>query len=156
MSPGTNMRGATEQFLANVMALEGDAARHYAEFARRALDAGNADLEEFFAGLTEATRMEAHEAGAEGGRGVQASLLLKRLGDSDIRPRRATQLQGRALDLHLAISHALELKRRCHAYYASVAALEPDTPLRRRAQALETESALHLAALEGWIVRLGA
>lgn len=146
-----------EAFLANVMALEGEAAGHYESFARHALNAGDAELEAFFSGLAELTRMEAREAGSGGGLDAKASVVLQRLQDFVARPKSAIRVGGDAvLDLHRAMTQALELKRRSHAYYASIAALNADPALRQMASVFENESAAHLGALEQWIVRLSA
>ena len=148
---------ATELFLANVIALESEAAGHYESFAQRALQAGDVELEAFFSGLAELTRLEAGEARAGGGLNARASLVVERLRELTDQPRSAIQVGGAAvLDVHRAMTQALELKRRSHAYYASMAALNTDPTVRQMAQAFETEGAAHLAALEQWIVRLGA
>ncbi|HSD39642.1 MAG TPA: hypothetical protein VLC92_19210 [Rhodocyclaceae bacterium] len=148
---------ATELFLANVIALEGEAAVHYESFAQRALQAGDVELEAFFSGLAELTRLETNEARAGGGLNAKASVVLERLHALTDPPRSAIQVGGTAvLDVHRAMTQALELKRRSHAYYASMAALESDPTVRHMAQAFEAEGAAHMAALEQWIVRLSA
>lgn len=148
---------STEAFLANVIALECEAAGHYEDFARRALAAGDSELESFFAGLAELTRLEANEARAAGGLNAPASLVLTRLQAPPEKTRNAIRAGSDAmLDLHQAMTHALELKRRSHAWYASMAALASDPAVRQLAQAFERDGAAHLTALEQWIVRLSA
>jgi hypothetical protein len=146
-----------EQFLANVVLLESEAAEHYEHFARRALEAGDVELEAFFSGLAELTRIEANDARISGGPDARANIRLRRLNEFTDHPRSAIKVGGDTLlDLHRVMTQALELKRRCHAYYVSMIALSTDPALRQTAQAFETESAAHLAALEQWIVRLSA
>jgi len=145
----------TELFLANVIALESEAATYYESFGQRALEAGDTELEAFFSGLAELTRLEAEEARIGGGLNVKASIAQARLPARQLPTRSAMRVGSDALlELHRAMMQALELKRRSHAYYASMAALTPDASLRQMAQSFEHESASHLEALEKWIVRL--
>ncbi|GAA5171829.1 hypothetical protein [Viridibacterium curvum] len=145
----------TKLFLANVVALEGEAASHYEAFAQRALAAGDSELEAFFSGLAELTRLEAAEASANGGLEMRASIHQHRIERSAPAPRSAVRVGSDALlELHRAMTLALELKRRSHAYYASIAALTADNELSQVASVFEHEAAGHLEALEKWIVRL--
>lgn len=145
----------TKLFLANVVALEGEAASHYESFAQRALAAGDVELEGFFSGLAELTRLEAAEASASGGLEMKASVQQARLTSAPPPPRSAIRVGSDALlELHRAMTQALELKRRSHAYYASIAALTVDSELSQMARVFEREAAGHLEALEKWIVRL--
>jgi hypothetical protein len=145
----------TELFFANVIALESEAATHYEQFAQRALAAGDVELEGFFSGLAEITRIETNEARALGGLNVKASIEQARMPPSPGLPRSAMRVGSDAmLELHRAMTQALELKRRSHAYYASIAALGADPALSQMAQVFEREAAGHLEALEQWVVRL--
>ena len=147
----------TASFFANVQALEGAAAGHYAEAAHKALAAGNSELEAFFASMAELTQLDAQEARSRAGLGPSASLALGKLQAYTDQPQTAIQVGGPAmLALHRATLQALELKRRSHAYYASVALLATEAQLQNMAQAFQSEAAAHLAALENWIVRLTA
>jgi rubrerythrin len=146
----------SEQFLASVGALESEAARHYEKAARQALAAGDAELEAFFLNLAELARMEAHDA--LHGKPLPAAVALPRIRPIEIeKPRTAVKvISDEVLDLHLALERALDLKRRSHSYYATMAVLAPDPGLRKMARAFEHDDAAHLAEIEKWIARLTA
>lgn len=140
-------------FLANLLVLEGEALSHYQRCAEVSLAAQDTELEAFFLGLAETTQIEINEARAAGGNTQLATFAP--LGRSLVteHPKVAIQVGGHiALDLHRHLCHALDLMRRSHHYYlvATVAVGGDFNPI---AQALATETAGQLAALESWIIR---
>lgn len=143
----------SDTFLACVGALESEAAAHYALAARHALNAGDAELEAFFQSLAELARMEASEALP--GKPLTAAAALPRIRPVEVeKPRTAIKvISDEVLDLHRALERALELKRRSHSYYATMAVLAPDPGLRKMARAFAHDDAAHLNAIERWISR---
>lgn len=144
---------APAAFLANLLVLEGEALSHYQRCAEVALAAQDTELEAFFLGLVETTQIEINEARAAGGNTQLATFAP--LGQSPVteNPKVAIQVGGNiALELHRHLCHALDLMRCSHHYYlvATVAVGGDFNPI---AQALATETAAHLTALEGWIIR---
>lgn len=146
----------SDRFLANVIVLEEEAAKHYTRLAQVALDAGDDELEAFFQSLTETSRLDAQEARADGVMRSDATLSVPPIGDCLLTMPKSAVRAGtaRMLGVHCAMSCALSLVRRSHAYYAGVAAAAPDATLRQMAASFERERAAHIAAMESWVVRL--
>jgi hypothetical protein len=146
----------SNKFLACVNALESEAAVHYERAAFHALNAGDLELEAFFQNLAELARMEASEAMT--GQPLPATAALPRIRPIEMeKPRSAVKvISDETLDLHRSLERALELKRRSHSYYATMAALAPEPGLRKMARAFAHDDAAHLNEIERWISRLTA
>jgi hypothetical protein len=146
----------SDAFLACVTALESEAAGHYDAAARHALNAGDTELEAFFQNLAMLARMEANEA--LGGQKLPVTACVPRIAPVEMeKPRTAVKvISDEALDLFRSLERALELKRRSHSYYATMAVLAPAPGLRNMARAFAHDDAAHLAEIERWIARLTA
>ncbi|MDP2869211.1 hypothetical protein [Methyloversatilis sp.] len=149
------MMDTSDTFLARVGALESEAAGHYEVAAQHALNAGDLELEVFFQNLASLARMEAGEAL---GGSLPVTALLPRIRPIEMeKPRSAVKvISDEALDLYRSLERALDLKRRSHSYYATMAVLAPEPGLRKMARAFAHDDAAHLTEIENWISRMTA
>lgn len=144
------------RFLANMMLLEDETARHCQRLAGAALDAGDTELEAFFLSLAETARLDVAEARSDGIGISQATLTPSPLGDCLLALRSPAERNGFSaqLGMHCAMACALSLVRRSHDYYAKVADETTSHSLHGMAAGFAHERARHIADLEHWITRL--
>lgn len=137
-------------FLAHAISLEREAARRYEELAAAMGTEGNAELRRFFTEMAGYSRKHLAEAVARGGFRELPELTPSEFQWPDgVSPEVADWVGVDAsLDARGALQLALDSERRCHAWYAAIAATTPDAELKALAHEFAAEEAEHMAALE--------
>ncbi|NSL54904.1 hypothetical protein [Uliginosibacterium aquaticum] len=144
------------RFLANMILLEEETARHCKRLADVALAAGDEELEAFFLSVVESAHLDIADALAEGAERRHATLEVRPISECllSLPGRQPRSGHAALLGVHCAMACALSLVRRSHAYYASIAVMAEDARLRQRAAGFEREHSAHIGAMEHWINRL--
>lgn len=145
------------EFEANVLALLAEAERRYEIFACRAMEVGEAALEDFFAELAMFANMELEDAGACGYVAAPPSLApeieaLRQRVDGNA----SACWLGRdgVGDLRILLGLSIECCSFARLYFSRVMVTATDSATRRAAQAYAREELAVQEALERWMMRL--
>lgn len=147
-----------EDFLANAVRLEEDAALRFSDLAETMRIYGNTEVAAFFARMAEFSRMHLAQARARCGfRNVPKPDAASSPWTEGESPEAASMSASHYLTtVEQALDTALESERAGLAYYAGIAATTADPEIRSMAQSFAEEEAEHVAELERWRSRYPA
>ena len=147
-----------EEFLANAVKLEEDAANRFSDLAETMRIYGNTEVAGFFAQMAEFSRMHLAEARARCGFRDVPKLNEETSPWADGEsPEAASMAASHYLTtVESALDAALNSERAGLAFYADVAASTSDPEIRMMAESFAEEEAEHVAELERWRSRYPA
>ncbi|MBI1174011.1 MAG: rubrerythrin [Sideroxydans sp.] len=145
-------------FLAHAVELEREAARRYEELAESMHADRNLEVEKFFRQMAAYSRKHLALAMERGGFHRLPALAAEEYSWPDgVSPEQFEWIGvDSMMDVHSALTLALDGERRGHAFYAGIAGTSGDPEVQAMAREFAAEESEHVAVLEKWITRYAA